>query len=895
MDSLVPNFGQVGQRGIGQIPGQNHDCQHGIRHQVTYEELDRPAKELTLEVLYQLSLKLQNTSRGNWASLAEIMGYSRDKIDEFDHQSTAEYKPPGYLVLRDWTKQERGRSLYVLLESLKQCGRFDCVAFLEQEIKNLLSMKLHLKITDETVNPDAVKPYFLTVPTRCQATLKDSLENVFGGELQDYEICASWTDRAHQFKGMHLSVRRQRRSNIGSSLTSYQECTHFRCQGQQNNLSDPNNLLTGHRNHQITCQEKSITSKERNVSPDQLNVSPENHTFSRNGQSISVGDEKRRLENCPGHKDYVSEECMYCGKFRTFTQKIVHSQADKEHNNIIGRKIESGLHCRSCTCDISVIGGVSLSGRERQLLTTQRTDISCDVTRTERGCDVSSRKLSDGSNNENVVSSTTDMDVDVKQIDDRPETYKMSSETSGYKSFPNVSSNSGHLDGYYDDDILNETFVKSPFHTQAVVRVVTEDITIENDTENVTELHPHVMTRSISDTTSSYQRLNRETMTYKETNMSRFRFDAVQVMHGPNLGTVGDMFCRQHKSPIEHSEEVFKNTNHEMSPHLQIQGNGRENIVPQNGSGNIVPQSGSDNTVTQWGSGNIVTQSGSGNIVPQSGSDNTVPQWGNGNIVPQSGSGNVVLQSGSGNIVPQNYRENIVPQCGRENCMTESVRDNILPSRNNLPETHEMVNLGNDVLPKSTQKQAVPALPARKVDRCQQISSTREDKPPTLPPRNRPAPYPSSRSSAVDSKFVHLNKELQRYPEWHPKEHENTVENKMSRYLNSDGHYLLWYMTSKKTLVLSVSHLRKLIHYAIYVAQENGQLSYFIFKGETFTDLHMLLYYYKHAGLKPQSLQARHSNDFLQQQNLRGSRQIARLSHVQLLYPVNSSRGRSSV
>jgi len=72
---------------------------------------------------------------------------------------------------------------------------------------------------------------------------------------------------------------------------------------------------------------------------------------------------------------------------------------------------------------------------------------------------------------------------------------------------------------------------------------------------------------------------------------------------------------------------------------------------------------------------------------------------------------------------------------------------------------------------------------------------------------------------------------------------------------------------------------------------------YYIFEGENFTDLPVLLNYYMQYGLKPQSQQAYpvSDQDFIQQQNLRGSRMLARLSHVKLLYPIKPKRGRSSV
>ncbi|XP_069141307.1 uncharacterized protein [Argopecten irradians] len=812
MDALIHNVGHSGQLGLGQVSvGQLAGS--GLNFgQVTYEELHRPAKELSREVLYQLSLKLQNTTRGNWASLAEVLGYARDKIDEFDHQSAAEYKPPGYLVLRDWTKQERGRSIYVLLESLKQCGRLDCVVFLEQEVKNLLSMKLHLKITDETNPSNTVKPYFLTVPTRCQATLKDSLENVFGGELQDYQICASWMDRAHRFKGMHLSVRRTKRSSKETSMVSYPECSIYENQGRQNNLSEPNHQLKGH--HKNVYPDKDFNNGERNILGDYCEgeISPVTNTH--------AGDHKLCLEDCPGHKDYVSEECLYCGKFRTFTQKIFHTTLSKESNNGTLRKIQSGLHCRSCTCDLSMIGN---TGSEQSVLAPHRADGRCFMTKQE--FETTKRKLSADSDNENVVSSTTDMDVDdVKRLGNYDsETGKTSSEdTSGYTSNDRAVSPK-HCSEFVDDQ--EQTFLKAPYHSQThckLVRVVTENITVENDTENMLAVRPREMNRSISDSAGCYQRLNRETMTYRETNVGPFTFDNVHAIPGHNLGTIGDVFSPHHRSPIEHcdnSEDGFKSRGM-LSSYIDMQQKAASR----------------------------------------------------GSVQKQYRTSNMDIT-----IAGKDREDTVTSEFSAENTNTMPDHRDNTPAR--LTQMMETVSPTQD----------------NNTERCPRISSSRHDTPPTLPPRNnRPTPYPS-KSGGAESKFIHLNKALWRYPEWSPRGNENTVENKMRRYINVDGHYLLWYMTSTKTLVLTVSHLRKLIHYAIYMTQENGELSYFIFKGETFPDLDKLLYHYKHNGLKPQSLQGGKSRSFLQQQNTRGSRQMARLSHVELLHPVTQPRGRTSV
>ncbi|XP_060551855.1 uncharacterized protein LOC132713324 isoform X2 [Ruditapes philippinarum] len=57
---------------------------------------------------------------------------------------------------------------------------------------------------------------------------------------------------------------------------------------------------------------------------------------------------------------------------------------------------------------------------------------------------------------------------------------------------------------------------------------------------------------------------------------------------------------------------------------------------------------------------------------------------------------------------------------------------------------------------------------------------------------------------ANDKLFIHYNSTLSGFPGWSARETENTVERTMSDALTSDGYYILWYIRSRKNLVISV-------------------------------------------------------------------------------------------
>lgn len=97
--------------------------------------------------MYTLATKLPTciTSPGNWIEVAERLGYGRDHIQEFIHKSKCDGQHPGYLMLMDWSSEEIGRSVYVLRETLKQCGRSDCGQYLHDKVKGraLITVDTH--------------------------------------------------------------------------------------------------------------------------------------------------------------------------------------------------------------------------------------------------------------------------------------------------------------------------------------------------------------------------------------------------------------------------------------------------------------------------------------------------------------------------------------------------------------------------------------------------------------------------------------------------------------------------------------------------------------------------------------------------------------------------------
>ncbi|KAJ8301989.1 hypothetical protein KUTeg_020976 [Tegillarca granosa] len=180
--------------------------------------------------------------------------------------------------------------------------------------------------------------------------------------------------------------------------------------------------------------------------------------------------------------------------------------------------------------------------------------------------------------------------------------------------------------------------------------------------------------------------------------------------------------------------------------------------------------------------------------------------------------------------------------------------------------------------------------------------------PPKLPPRNfqknsthtqqKGSSPRKIKSEAVftfpgESHFQLLCSVLKDVPGWWPGETEATVENSMSFVCKEDGHYMIWYMRSKDTLVLSVSHLSKIIHYAFYTSQdENGEIWYYIFPSKSFRNLKDLINHHIENGLDPQAQQPQPVPDssdggsFISQQNVRQSRRLVRMLHVRLRYPI---------
>ncbi|KAL3851830.1 hypothetical protein ACJMK2_015535 [Sinanodonta woodiana] len=144
---------------------------------------------------------------------------------------------------------------------------------------------------------------------------------------------------------------------------------------------------------------------------------------------------------------------------------------------------------------------------------------------------------------------------------------------------------------------------------------------------------------------------------------------------------------------------------------------------------------------------------------------------------------------------------------------------------------------------------------------------------------------------ANDRVFSHFNTTLHGFLGWCPRETENTVERTMRSVCNEDGYYLIWYIRSKKRLVLSVSHLGKIIHYCIKNKVRDGKMLYYIFEDRIYEDVCELIRFYEANGLLPQADQTQDGGSFITYQNMRDSRRLARLTHVRLKCPVKVDYG----
>ncbi|XP_062585720.1 uncharacterized protein LOC134247361 [Saccostrea cucullata] len=139
----------------------------------------------------------------------------------------------------------------------------------------------------------------------------------------------------------------------------------------------------------------------------------------------------------------------------------------------------------------------------------------------------------------------------------------------------------------------------------------------------------------------------------------------------------------------------------------------------------------------------------------------------------------------------------------------------------------------------------------------------------------------------IEISFQEICEIMRNFPGWDPEETENMVEKSMSHYCKEDGHYVIWYMREAHRLVVTVSHMRKLVHYAVFSERHiSGQDWHYFFPEHKFPDIRSLLRHHMENGIDPQSSQrGQGRRDLDKQQNMRNSRREVVLSHVTLKYP----------
>jgi hypothetical protein len=94
---------------------------------------------LFLKVFRELGNKLQPVSfgvcAGDWIRVAELLGFSREQIENLEVRSNIQREPPGFLMLMDWRSHEDSSTLFILRDTLWSCGRHDCVSLLDRTIE----------------------------------------------------------------------------------------------------------------------------------------------------------------------------------------------------------------------------------------------------------------------------------------------------------------------------------------------------------------------------------------------------------------------------------------------------------------------------------------------------------------------------------------------------------------------------------------------------------------------------------------------------------------------------------------------------------------------------------------------------------------------------------------
>lgn len=92
--------------------------------------------------------------------------------------------------------------------------------------------------------------------------------------------------------------------------------------------------------------------------------------------------------------------------------------------------------------------------------------------------------------------------------------------------------------------------------------------------------------------------------------------------------------------------------------------------------------------------------------------------------------------------------------------------------------------------------------------------------------------------------------ELLQVPGWNPTVNEKSVEQEMTRYINDDGNFIVWRYIVGGKYVISISHLRRLRHYAVYETERDDKVWYYIFpKGPRLPSLRELVMHCQYHGV----------------------------------------------
>ena len=81
---------------------------------------------------------------GDWIHLAELLGFSRQQIDNFEIRASIQREPPGFLMLMEWRSHEDTSTLFILRDVLWTCGRHDCVNILDRNVEGKAGNSIHI-------------------------------------------------------------------------------------------------------------------------------------------------------------------------------------------------------------------------------------------------------------------------------------------------------------------------------------------------------------------------------------------------------------------------------------------------------------------------------------------------------------------------------------------------------------------------------------------------------------------------------------------------------------------------------------------------------------------------------------------------------------------------------